>query len=339
MCRLAGLTGVKNKKYYIYEHFYIFEGGNMPIIKFLNRWAWLIALAGLIISIITLTTNNRRINSRISQTPVDKDRAQVDNFIKDIVSAQVNKKKPSKGQLVSRSFYKFPPAVEKTKNENLVAVEFIAARVVEKKVTPLQVRGTGFVVDDNGSIITVMHNMGEVPADWFAPTTFIRVHDDHGFFDVRLEKRDWIVDLAMLKIRDWQSNKSKFRKTPATLATIAEKGKLEGFDHLYAFGFMTSAVGVLHLPIILGPYFQESNISDDEQEVELIMSGSAGNRIDAGFSGGPLLGPDGKIYGIVKQTTNTHTYVVTLENLLAFIQSDQKTINEKLFSAQSSEDK
>ncbi len=238
-------------------------------------------------------------------------------------------------QIINKSFYKFPPAVERAKEQSLVAVEVIVPRLINNAIGTSTMQSTGFVINNSGSVITTMHSFGDVPSEGFHKATSVRIHDGSGFFEAELyQKYDWIADLVLIQVKNWADVKGKFRKTAITIAEVGDKKNLETFDRLYVFRMAVSRDSIYDSPLILGPYLMETNVVVGGDEPEHTALGLVNGQTDNGFSGSPLLGPDGHVYGVVQRTSSIHTYVVTLDELASFIKSDAKTLEKKMTEAQ-----
>lgn len=249
-----------------------------------------------------------------------------------IFLSSVSAQTPSR--IINKSFYKFPPAVEKAKEQSLVAIEFVVPRLINGVMGTITMQSTGFVVSSDGSVITTMHSFGDVPSEWFNKMTYLRVHDGRGFFKAELQKFDWISDLAMIQINNWADNKKKFKKTAVMIARTGDKKNLEAFERLYAFRLAVLGDSIYDLPLTLGPYLRETNIPVGDEGINNGVLGLVNGATESGFSGSPLLGPDGRVYGVIQRTSLVHTYVVTADGLSDFIKSSMETLEKRIAEAQ-----
>ena len=214
----------------------------------------------------------------------------------------------------------------------MVVVRFTSARIIKDQIGTAELASSGFLVNDSGTVVTALHTLGDVPADWSNPLSSIEVHDGQRFFNATLDKYDWVADLAALQIKDWQKSKKHFHKKHIRLASVEEKKNLEEMGNLYGFCFVNGLNESIHsLPVIFGPYLAETNIVNGE--ISPVAFGAINRVAEVGCSGSPLVGPKGEAYGVVSRTI-IHTYVATLEELQNFIKSDQLEITRRLIAVQ-----
>ena len=267
-----------------------------------------------------------------SQTTLEQKTQAIEASLNNFFVAQRKADKPSGERIINKSFYKLPPEVEKTRRESVVVVRFTAARITKDQMSTIELASSGFVINNDGAVITALHTLGDVPGDWTNPLSSIEVHDGRRFFNAVLTKYDWIADLAMLQIRDWPKNKNKFQKKPVSFDLNADSN-FETISNLYGFCFIGgSEEAAQNLPVLFGPYLSETNIVSGG--VSPVAFGVIGGAAGIGCSGSPFIGPDGWVYGVLSRTTDMHTYVATLDELFNFIKSDQLAITKRLIAAQ-----
>ena len=169
------------------------------------------------------------------------------------------------------------------------------ARAVEKSVVALDVRtsssvgtGSGFVIDENGYIVTNNHVIAMAANDRNAKLEAV-------FFDrrrvpARIVGRDTKTDLAVVKVDNVDN---------LTVSTIGNSDDLQIGQEVVAFGsplgldrtVTSGIVSALHRPVPLRPDAE----SDTDAVIDAIQTDAA---INPGNSGGPLVDDDAEVVGI-----------------------------------------
>lgn len=225
-----------------------------------------------------------------------------------------------------RHFFKMPQAVEQTLKDHIVGVSVAFYKRLDNGLVRQEVRnGTALVismVDKEAIVLTCAHILPELLATWFHETTSYAIYDGHNFFNAFMLGVDPSSDLALLRLAVEQGD-VKFEKTPALLAGEQDRNKIpSNTEFFYAYKFLSIGTNIF-FPIRVGPYFSETNFVGDEILPSTFIV--LGNALEGGFSGGPLIGPDGKVYGVISQITPAYTYAVPVEVIKTFV----KTISEQ----------
>lgn len=184
---------------------------------------------------------------------------------------------------------------------------------------PTTESATGFMVGDN-TVLTSLHTFSDLPAVW--PSALVRVYDGKDFFKVKMISANPSADLALLVIAEVEGG-VKFTKKPIRFADYVDKKKMPG--HFYTFAFSTVGKDV-YFPIKLGGYLMETNLIGNEVFPEPF--GVVGGNVEKGFSGAPLIGSDGKVYGVVNRGSGAYVYVSTLEQIGSFLKESAERFNE-----------
>ncbi len=219
-----------------------------------------------------------------------------------------------------------PGEVLKTKNESLVAVRAsIYGWADNLAVYSKYYFGSGVTVWDN-YILTSLHIFGESPALWRGtdqyPTTGVILDGEHFFF-AKVAFLDPQADLALLKIETPNERKETFNKKPARIAKTTyildpTSGQPRVLDEkFFAFSFYTNDARFFYT-VSLGPYRAMTNTLDLGYYLPYPV-GVVQGAIQPGFSGGPLLSPDGLVMGIASSGSNINTFVVTVETIHSFL--------------------
>jgi S1-C subfamily serine protease len=220
---------------------------------------------------------------------------------------------------LTKRFYKLPVLVETVRQKSIVGIRVIIPRFNygNNSSGPHSFINVGIVAKDDGIIITSAHTFGESQAEWYHENTSVFVYDESRAFTAKLIDLDPEADLAKIKIENLNEHMPPFSKKAALFATQREKELISDFKNFYSFGFWYIGGTAFIWPHILGPYLMETNLFDDTvQPLEFgVVSASA----VGGLSGGALIGPDGKAYGIISRTTQIHVYVTSLEEVKKFI--------------------
>ncbi len=223
--------------------------------------------------------------------------------------------------IIIKYYYNFPTEVKEILSDSIVSVQVFLATVSGGVIGTNEVSATGFVVDDEIVLVT-LHDFGEIPSAWFTSSTRIKIYDGANYFDGSLIAINPNVDLALIKVEAAAASEVKFSKKVVTFAD--DKSNLP--DHFYAAKFIPLGPQ-FYLPIELGQYLMETSIVNGQ--VLPIMMGIVDGVIEPGFSGSPLIGPDGKIYGVLTRQGGPFTYVVPLEVVKNFIEKGIKLFKGK----------
>jgi len=200
--------------------------------------------------------------------------------------------KEEKQNITAQYFYKFPPHVQGVLTDSIVGIE-ISFQSVENNTVKTKIKSaTGFLVGEN-VVLTSLHTFSDMPAIW--PHALVRIYDGRNFFGIRVVSANPSVDLALILVVE-EENGAKFSKKPITFADFADKQKMP--DHFFSFAFSTVGKDV-YFPIELGRYLMETNLVGSEIFPKPL--GIVGGNIESGFSGAPLIGPDGRVYGVLSR--------------------------------------
>ena len=216
-------------------------------------------------------------------------------------------------------FYKFPAKIEAVKSESVVGVVISFERLNEDGRINTEFNNlAGVVIDSDGLILTCYHGLPEYKAVALDESTRVKIFDGHRFFDAKLLAIDWTTDQAMLKVEPLEQNGFKFSKRAVEIPTEIEKNVLAATaESFYVFRFLSRGEGCFIFTARLGPYLIETNVAGKILRVKPL--GVLLNDIEGGFSGSPIIGSDGKIYGLAHGSSDIFTYVVTLEEIKEFI--------------------
>lgn len=143
--------------------------------------------------------------------------------------------------------------------------------------------GTGFIVDENGLVITNKHVVDDSTA------TYTVVLPDERVFDVKKIVKDPVNDLAIIKIEASNLSPLEFgdsSKVKAGQSVIAIGNALGRYSNTVTTGVI-SGIG---RGIVAGGYFGPSESLDDVFQTDAALN--------PGNSGGPLLDLSGEVIGI-----------------------------------------
>lgn len=220
-------------------------------------------------------------------------------------------------------FYKFPPRVIRVLKESVVAIQVSYPTIVDRILVRQVLKSSGLVVS-NQMVVCASHAFGAEKAIWSSNETMCRIYDGENFFSCDLVSVDTSTDLAALKINTTGTGSIKFLKKPARFASAQDKRVMP--DRFYALRLQPFGRN-FYIPVLLGPYLEETNWVNEilRQTTFGMVSGSTLE----GFSGGPLIGPDGKIYGILTEANSAHTYVSTTESVTEFIAETEQILRNQ----------
>ncbi|MDO8495453.1 MAG: serine protease [bacterium] len=180
--------------------------------------------------------------------------------------------------------------------------------------------GVGFVPPGwDGYVLTCMHVLGPAyPAIWSDkdfPLT-IQVTDGKNIFDAELASFSYEADLVLLKVVSPNVDKVVFGSKPATMPSeTLSKSPLA--EKLYAFSFFPANPSAF-FSIQIGPLRAMTNLLSSGMVYPMgIVQGG----VEKGFSGGPLITPDGVVVGVVARTTASYSYVILVETISRFLDS------------------
>src|SRR3954464_235825 len=144
--------------------------------------------------------------------------------------------------------------------------------------------GTGFVIDDRGTIVTNAHVVGEVG------TAQVRFGDQGRTLDAPVLGRDASSDLAVLRVDPSQTG----RLYPLKLA---DSGKVKIGDNVVAIGnpFGLDRTATAGIVSGLGRHIAAPNGFDIDEVIQTDAP------INPGNSGGPLLDAHGRVIGVNSQ--------------------------------------
>src|SRR3954470_5959312 len=144
--------------------------------------------------------------------------------------------------------------------------------------------GTGFVIDDNGTVVTNAHVVGEVG------TAQVRFGDQGRTLDAPVLGRDASSDLAVLRVDPAQAG----RLYPLKLA---DSGKVKIGDNVVAIGnpFGLDRTATAGIVSGLGRHIAAPNGFDIDEVIQTDAP------INPGNSGGPLLDGRGRVIGVNSQ--------------------------------------
>lgn len=226
-----------------------------------------------------------------------------------------------------------PSEVLKVKDESMVAVKVTMPMMAyDQRIYPNRSFGGGFVVWPE-YVLTSLHLMGEFPALWLGNKDFptaIDVFDGEAVFSASLVDYNSQADLALLKITSPYQDGKVFKQKPAKLAanTTIQDQSLSSpqvfYEKFYAFSFYKSDPNHFFVAE-LGPYRAITNNLDEDYIIDLPF-GIVQGRIKPGFSGGPLLSPDGTVMGLLARSSEISTLVVVPEIINLFLKTAQSKL-------------
>lgn len=225
--------------------------------------------------------------------------------------------------ITAKYFYKFPAAVERVLSKSIVGVR-VSFPSSKRGISEIETRNaTGFVVGE-GIILTALHSFSDMPAVWHSRTIKVEVYDGENFFNAFLTTCDPKVDLALLSLTELEQNGARFSKTPVTFA--GDKDKQNMLEHFYSFAFSTLGKNIF-FPMEFGQYVMETNLIGGQVLSERL--GAIIGTNEAGFSGAPLIGPNGLVFGVLSLRGDAYTYVTTVEQTVTFLKESIEALKKE----------
>lgn len=169
------------------------------------------------------------------------------------------------------------------------------ARAVENSVVAIQIRfasgvaiGSGFIIDENGYILTNNHVITAAANDSSAILEVI--FNDRSRVPARIVGRDTKTDLAVLKVDDVAN---------LTVSNLGNSDDLQIGEEVIAFGsplgldrtVTSGIVSAVNRPVPLRPDAE----SDTDAVINAVQTDAA---VNSGNSGGPLVNSAGEVIGI-----------------------------------------
>lgn len=145
-------------------------------------------------------------------------------------------------------------------------------------------QGTGFLIGDDGFILTCAHVLGE------EKTATVTLNGNRYFADV--VKADKDADLALLKTRD------KPNPAVTSLSFRSVNKDYHMGEDVFTIGYPLSSLLGNSARMTKGLLSATTGLRDDPKQVQVSAE------IQPGNSGGPLLDKDGQIIGVIQQTIN-----------------------------------
>jgi hypothetical protein len=226
---------------------------------------------------------------------------------------------------VANYFYKFPPAVQKVLSDSMVGIEVTWQTSKRGLLDPKTKMATGFMVEDS-IVLTALHTFSDIPEIWEANSTKIRICDGDNFFNAEILSVNAAYDLAAVVVGKNENN-AKFKKRTVVFASPQDKKNFP--DNFYSFA-LSSLGKNLYFPIKLGQYVMETTLVDDD--ILPAMVGMVLGNAESGFSGAPLIGPDGTVFGVLSMASPAYTYVTPIEQVLNFLKETIRLRRENNFS-------
>lgn len=226
--------------------------------------------------------------------------------------------------ITAKYFYKFPTAVKRVLSESVVGVR-VSFQSFKQGISEVQTKNaTGFVVGE-GVVLTALHSFSDMPPVWRSQTTKVEIYDGENFFNAFMATCDPKVDLAFLSLTELEQNGVKFSKTPVTFA--GGKNKQNMPEHFYSFLFSTLGKNIF-FPMEFGQYVMETNLIGDQVLPERL--GVVIGTNEAGFSGAPLIGPNGLVFGMLILRGDAYTYVTTVEQAVTFLKESIEALKKEI---------
>lgn len=194
----------------------------------------------------------------------------------------INIVKENSSSVVSVVAYKDMPVYEQTYDQDLF---FIIPRLEQKGTERQQVgAGTGFIVSDDGLILTNKHVVSDVDAE------YVVVMNDNKEYNAKVLARDPVQDLAIMKIEGGNDFKplqfGSVEDVQIGQTAIAIGNALGRFQNTVSVGVIS---GLGRTIIATGSDFSTERLED------IIQTDAA---INKGNSGGPLINLKGEVIGI-----------------------------------------
>lgn len=231
-----------------------------------------------------------------------------------------------------------PEKVMKAKEDSIVPID-ISFLHNDQAGLHRDVSGmVGFVVWEN-YVLTALH-FNEYPSIWKDKDTIITVFDGRNYFYTELVFHEsypsnphpsgyLMTDLVLLKVLPSNNPSVKFSKKPVILAEstyvidkVTEKYKIiNDYRKFYLFYFNPNSP-LAFLPLEIGPYYAVDNLGDLN-----VFIGTLQGSGKPGFSGSPLVTPDGEVLGMAIQTDYVYTYVITIETVKNFLKEARQALS------------
>lgn len=194
----------------------------------------------------------------------------------------INIVKENSSSVVSVVAYKDMPVYEQTYDQDLF---FIIPRLEQKGTERQQVgAGTGFIVSDDGLILTNKHVVSDVDAE------YVVVMNDNKEYNAKVLARDPVQDLAIMKIEGGNDFKplqfGSVEDVQIGQTAIAIGNALGRFQNTVSVGVIS---GLGRTIVATGSDFSTERLED------IIQTDAA---INKGNSGGPLINLKGEVIGI-----------------------------------------
>ncbi len=194
----------------------------------------------------------------------------------------INVVKENSSSVVSIVAYKDMPVYEQTYSQDLF---FIIPRLEQKGTERQQVgAGTGFIVSEDGLILTNKHVVSDVDAE------YVVVMNDNKEYNAKVLARDPVQDLAIMKIEGGNNLKplklGSVDDIQIGQTVIAIGNALGRFQNTVSVGVIS---GLGRTIVATGTDFTTERLED------IIQTDTAINR---GNSGGPLINLRGEVVGI-----------------------------------------
>lgn len=221
-----------------------------------------------------------------------------------------------------------PSEVLKTKNESMVSLRSSVLAWGESfNINPEHLFGCGLTVWEN-HVLTSLHLFGRHPAAWRGtdqyPTTAM-IFDGQSFFRVKIVFLDPEADLALLKVETPNEYGQIFSKKPAKIAAVTSitdptsQEQRVLYEKFYTFNFYIDHINFFYT-MTLGPYLAITNSINNGYPLTHPL-GKIQGTVERGFSGGPLLAPNGVVMGLLSSGSDSYTWVVTVETINAFLKN------------------
>lgn len=151
--------------------------------------------------------------------------------------------------------------------------------------TPDGAIGTGFFVGEN-QILTNAHVVGKLKDTDVNQKLSVKL-ENSGAYEVEVVHIDVGIDLALLKIKDWD----KFKKeNPVTILTLANPDDIKVMDEVYAIGNPWGLTFSISKGIVSNPLRRMDPVPKFMVQTDA--------HVYQGNSGGPLLNAKGEVVGV-----------------------------------------
>jgi len=221
-----------------------------------------------------------------------------------------------------------PKEVTQTQEQSMVIIQATMPILSEDHRLHVQPRFTeGFVVWP-GYVLTTLHLAGGYPALWGGnsnfPTAFT-IADGKALFEASLVDYNYKADLALLQVHSPNGWAVEFSKKPLKIVeSIAPPSGDASLitplpAKLFAFAYYSTDPH-LFFAASIGPLRAITNSFDGGRITDIPFALVQGT-IQPGFSGGPLLAPDGTAVGMVQGIIGIYTTVILPETMHTFLSS------------------